>query len=221
MICAIHRRRRRCHRARTRRWLVGTLLPSFALAAIACANRGLDEPEAQSTDSGTADASARPETSDEPGNTSTSGDTSLDGDGSDDSAPPDLPTPDLPPSEPTDPCEAHLDIDQDPDQTCGLLHVDFEPDGAALSFGATCRLAAAAVCIAAQRGPLYLEAAAAADEGSDEEGAILLSEARGVVVEAFLIEQGVADAAIQVVVKGNLEAKQPAWDGDRRVRLRW
>lgn len=206
-----------------RSWLVVALLGSVALGSMACSGRGIGEDElgASSTDDGAADPADGQDTSEGAGNTSTSGDASVDDDGSSDGGSDESSALDLPSSDPPDPCDEHLNVDQDVEQTCGLLHIDFEPQSAALSFGASCRLTAVAPCIAVESGPLYLESRAASDEGLDEEGAVLLSQARGVAVQAFLLDQGVAGTAMQVIVKGNLRAQQPAWDGDRRVSLLW
>lgn len=194
---------------------------------LGCADRGmggdeLGEPSADTDPSAVPDDD--PEAMGDAGQTSTSGTAPVadesGGEGPELDLPPDPPGPSDPP-DPSDPCAPHLEADQDPAQVCGLLHVDFEAGSEALGFGAACRLTAAAPCIAEQPGVLYLEAHAAADEGPDEEGAILLSQQRGETVKAFLEDEGVAPGIMQVVAKGNLRAQQPAIDEDRRVRLLW
>ena len=194
-----------------------SLYTALAAGLPGCTPRGLGEPGGEpaspSDDTGGTDSG------DDPGQTATSAD-APDDEGEDstgDDGFDDLPA-DVPPAQP-DPCAPHSGDHQDAAQPCGLTHVEFAADDATLDFAAQCQLTAAASCIATQPDTLYLEAHAAQDEGVDEEDAIVLSQARGEAVHAFLVDVGVAAHQMQVIAKGNLRAQGS--EDDRSVRLQW
>ncbi len=195
---------------RSRRAALLAIGAVLSLVATACIDRPLDDPSGLDGSSGSHEVTAGGG-DDMPQDDHTSSDSAppmADETGSDSSG-------ELPP----DPCEPYRGDNRDPQQTCGLTQVQFAWESIELDAAAQCQLQAAAPCIVEQRAALYLEAHASADEGRDEEGALLLSEQRGAAVEEFLVDRGVDSTLVQVIAKGNLESTPAASDEDRRVLL--
>lgn len=106
--------------------------------------------------------------------------------------------------------------------TCGVDAVYFGFDGISVGDKQLEKLKALATCIAQQNKPVTLEAHA--DSVGTEEYNIMLTDRRGGEVKKILVENGAPDALLQVVSKGDLEAKA-ANEGERskerRVQFVW
>ncbi len=105
---------------------------------------------------------------------------------------------------------------------CGLDAVYFGFDGESVGDKQAEELKTLAACIVQQNKNVILEAHA--DNVGTEEYNIQLADRRGTAVKKLLIDNGVPEALLQVISKGDLEAQGATEDQrskERRVQFKW